>query len=310
MPTPAWLILLYTLPASKAAARLSLWRQLKRLGAVSLKTSAYIMPQRPEHEESLQWLAQQIREHGGEASLLRSAEVDTISPHDVIDLFQAARSEDYLEILTAANALEATGRRKTTAASSDLAIEAGRLKKRFAGVRKIDFFDCPKASEVKEVLAGLLPVEKPPKQGFPANIAAYQGRLWQTRPKPELDRVASAWLIKRFIDPTATFVFSPERNAFQNAVTYDMLHADFGHEGDDCTFETLVRRFSVNAPGLDEAAQIVHAADLEDAKFARTEGLGLLAVLRGWATQELADNGILQRGFDLMDGLLSHLKSR
>ena len=129
------------------------------------------------------------------------------------------------------------------------------------------------------------------------------GRTWQTRPRPELDRVASAWLIRRFIDEAAVFVFAAERTADRVTVTFDMVDADFGHEGDDCTFETLMRRFSLKAPGLPEVAEIVHAADFEDGKFPRTEGSGLLCVLRGWARQGLADEEILRRGLDLMDGL-------
>jgi hypothetical protein len=299
MPATTWLILLYTLPASRAAARLSFWRQLKRLGAVSLKTSAYILPERPEHEESMSWLAQQIRQEGGEATLLRSATVDTISPGEVIDLFQALRTEDYSEVLAAATALKAQGRGKL----GDMAPEVERLKKRFLAIQKIDFFDCPAKEKVRQALEALMPVKQAAKRGAAVKARDYQGRRWQTRPRPELDRVASAWLIRSFIDAKATFLFSADRSAHKGAVTFDMVDADFGHEGDDCTFETLLRRFSLKAPGLGEIAQVVHAADLDDEKFPRTEGAGLLAVLRGWARQNVADDEILRRGFDLMDGL-------
>lgn len=310
MSKPSWLILLYTLPASRAAARLSFWRQLKRLGAVALKTSAYVLPQRPEHEESLQWLAQQIREEGGEATLLRSADVDTLSPNDVIDLFQASRSEDYSAILAAAAALKPAGRRKPPTNPASIAAAAERLRKRFLAVQKIDFYNCPAAVRVRQALEALVPAKRAAKNGPIVKTAAYQGQCWQTRPRPELDRVASAWLIRRFIDAKATFIFSLERGAHKGAVTFDMVDADFGHEGDDCTFETLVRRFSIKAPGLAEVAEVVHAADLHDGKFPRTEGAGLLAVLRGWAGLGLSDEEILRRGFDLMDGLHHSLKGR
>ncbi len=310
MSNHSWLILLYTLPASHAAARLSFWRQLKRLGAVSLKTSAYVLPQRPEQEESLQWLAQQIRQEGGEATLLRSAQVDTLSINEVTDLFQLARTADYEELLAAAAALKPASSRKSAASGDIDPAEVERLKKRFAAIRKIDFFDCPAAGKVRQVLDGLLQVKKPAlKKNAPVRISDYQGRVWQTRPRPELDRVASAWLIRHFIDKKATFVFDAKAAADGATVTFDMLEADFGHEGDDCTFETLVRRFSLKSAGLPEVAEIVHAADLDDGKFQNTEGLGLMSVLRGWARQGLADDEILRRGIDLMDGLLNSLST-
>lgn len=304
MPEPAWLILLYSLPASHAAARLSLWRQLKRLGAVSLKTSAYILPQRPEHEEAMQWLAQKIRQDGGEASLLKSAQVETLSTQSVKDLFQEARRADYEEILTAAAALK--GPRKHRAAGS-LDTEIEKLRRQYLAVERIDFFACPAAEQVRMALDEFVPKAARVARKPLAKVADYQKRIWQTRPRPELDRVASVWLIRRFIDPKAIFVFGAERVPQRRIVTFDMVDADFGHEGDACTFETLVRRFSLRKPGLAVVAEIIHAADIEDGKFPRTEGLGLLAVLRGWAAQGVADEEILRRGSDLMDGLFQSI---
>jgi hypothetical protein len=310
MSAPSWLILLYTLPASRSAARLSFWRQLKRIGAVSLKTSAYILPQRPEHAESLQWLAQQIRQEGGEATLLRAATVDTLAPTEVIDLFQAARRDDYSEILAAALRLKRPAKVQSGERPADIAAEVERLKRRFLAVQKIDFFHCPEGVRVRQALDALTPSKHAAQRGRAVKAANYQELRWQTRPRPELDRVASAWLIRKFIDPKATFVFSAERGSHRGAVTFDMVDADFGHEGDECTFETLLRRFSLKAPGLAEVAEVVHAADLDDGKFPRTEGSGLLAVLRGWAIQGLADEEILRRGFDLIEGLHQSLKGR
>ncbi len=296
----SWLILLYTLPAKQASTRLSVWRQLKRLGAISLKTSAFILPDRPEHEESFQWLAQSVRQNAGDATLLRAAQIDTLSDREVIDLFQETRASDYREILDSIKTLRPAKSRKT----APDAAEVERLKSRYQAVRRIDFFDSPLAQEVANGLNSLLPAPLgiSPK-GPKVKSKNYQNRQWQTRPRPELDRVASAWLIRHHIDPVATFVFSHDRGAFPDAVSYDMVHADFGHEGDECTFETLVRRFGLRSKGLAELAAIIHAADVEDGKFSKVEGLGLLAVLRGWGQMGLPDDEILQRGLSLMDGL-------
>ncbi len=300
MPETCWLILLYTLPAKQASTRLSVWRQLKRLGAVSLKTSAFILPDRPEHEESFQWLAQSVRQNGGDATLLRAAQVDALSDKEVIDLFQESRASDYREILLSVKALRPAKSRK----AEPEAAEVERLKSRYQAVRRIDFFDCPVARDVADALQALLPVPSGiSTKGPKVKAKDYQKRQWQTRPRPELDRVASAWLIRHHIDPAATFVFSQDRGAFPDAVSYDMVNADFGHEGDDCTFETLLRRFGLRGKGLAELAAIIHAADVEDGKYPKVEGLGLLAVLRGWRQMGLTDDEILQRGWSLIDGL-------
>jgi len=292
VPSPAWLLLLYTLPAKQSAARLSLWRQLKRLGAVSLKTSAYVMPDSPAHLESLQWVGQQVREQGGEASLLRVAEIDGMTEADVKQLFQSARTADYDELL----------------ARMDTEDDAGRLASRYEAIRRIDFFNCETGHRVAEKLDAMARRGS----GRPAvrslKTAHYQGRTWLTRPRPEVDRVGSAWLIARFIDQTSRFVFGTHPDQFPGALPYDMVDVEFGHHGDACTFETLAERFTLrNDPGVVGIAAIIHDADLTDGKFGRQEGLGLLAIFRGWAAIGWPDERILEQGFACFDGLYQSL---
>src|SRR5438132_1164669 len=108
--------------------------------------------------------------------------------------------------------------------------------------------------------------------GSHRKTGAYRGRVWQTRPRPEVDRVGSAWLIQHFIDPKARFVFSGEPESSPDAVRFDMFGGEFTHVGDDCTFETLMKRFKLRDKRLKEIAQIIHDGDLDDNKFGRPEG--------------------------------------
>src|ERR1700694_2959766 len=129
-----------------------------------------------------------------------------------------------------------------------------------------------------------------------------------TRPRPGIDRVSSAWLIRRFIGPKARFVFGTEPVAHPDAIPFDMFVSQgFGHRGEDCTFETLYKQFAIRDVTVKRIAQIIHDADLGDEKFGRAEGLGLDKVLNGWAKQDLPDDELLQRGMDLIEGLYESL---
>ena len=308
MSAHSWLLLLYSLGSKQGAARLSLWRQLKRIGAVSLKTSASILPYRPELYESFQWLGQRVREQGGDATLVRAAHVDGVSDEELVALFQKARSADYEEIMSAAKALLPRKAKRLKQAPEGL----DKLRARFEAVRQIDFFECPKATDA-EMLLHRLTAGGSPKATTSSKLLSrknFQGRTWLTRPKPEVDRIGSAWLIQKFIDDKATFVFGHDPAKFPDAIPYDMVDVEFGHHGDDCTFETLVKRFGIKDRAVNEIAAIIHDADLGDEKFGRMEGIGLLAVFRGWAKMGLSDKEILTRGFQCFDALYEVLKAK
>jgi hypothetical protein len=296
----SWLLLLYGLPSKHGAARLALWRQLKRIGAVPFKTSAYVLPDRPELYESFQWLAQRVREQGGEATLIRAAKVDGVTDGEVVRLFQQARAADYTEILKDARPLLPPKGRKAKSAADGL----DKLTARFEAVRQIDFFECPAAAQCEALLRRLSAGGAAMKNARTLSPKSFRGKTWLTRPHPEVDRVGSAWLIARFIDPEAKFVFDVNADAFPDALPYDMTGVEFGHHGDDCTFETLLNRFSLSKDrALRQIAAIIHDADLGDGKNGRTEGTGLLAVFRGWARAGWTDDKILEYGFACFDGL-------
>ncbi len=306
MNTLPWLLLMHSLPAKSGALRLFLWRQLKRMGAVSFKTSAAVLPDRPELVESLQWLAQRVRQQGGEATLVHVRQIDGITDHEIVTLFQQARAADYEEILAAARTAEAS---QGTEVEKALGGEVEKLVARFQAVRQVDFFDCPAAALVERLLEQLRHRGQAPVAPV-LTKRDYLQRVWLTRPRPEVDRVGSAWLIRRFIDPKAAFVFGADPADYPDALPYDMVGVEFGHQGDDCTFETLMKRFGLEEASLRHIANIIHDADLGDGRHGTQEGAGLLAIFRGWAQMDWTDAEILARGFDCFDALHHQVATR
>jgi hypothetical protein len=180
------------------------------------------------------------------------------------------------------------------------------VRQRFQEVTAIDFFNSPLRSRVENLLARAAEAgneEAHPKKGKRSS-KEYMGRIWMTRHRPGIDRVSSAWLIKNFIDPKAKFIFGSDPAAQPEAIPFDMFHAGgFGHRGNDCTFETLIKEFGIADPKIVAISQMIHDADLGDEKFARSEGTGLDRVLIGWAQQGISDEELLHRGMQMMEGL-------
>jgi hypothetical protein len=129
-----------------------------------------------------------------------------------------------------------------------------------------------------------------------------------TRPRPHIDRIASAWLIKRFLDPDATFAFADRADAAKKGVPFDVLGAEFGHHGEDCTFETLLKRYGLKDRRLQAIAEIVHEADLDDGKFTRPEARGVELAVSGLVAAIADDHELLERGMALFGGLYATLK--
>ncbi|MEY4487674.1 MAG: hypothetical protein RIQ79_182 [Verrucomicrobiota bacterium] len=303
-----WLLLLYTLPAKKSAGRVSLWRKLKKMGACLLKTSAYVLPDEPAHFERFQWLVQQVREEGGEATLARVTRLEGLSNDELARLFNEARAEDYAGVGKSLGQLLSANRKKIAPDFPDV---IAKLRRQFQDIRGIDYFACPVAHDVELLFARADALSRP-KAKSPAVLETqkYQGRQWLTRPSPEIDRVGSAWLIRRFIDPRAEFVFARDLGAHPDALPYDMNDVEFTHHGDDCTFETLLKRFAIANPAAQRIGQMIHDADLEDEKFGRPECTGLDLVFKGWAKQGLADADILEKGFACFDALHAALSRK
>jgi len=301
----AWLLLLVRLPATHSAERVAIWRKLKKSGAIQIQTSTYILPDDPPRHETFQWLTQHIRDTGGDATLVRVREIEGLSNERIIELFNTARAKEYASLREMLRPLMARSTR-----TSNLDGRFDRIRKQFREIRETDFFDSPKAKDLETVLRKLEETQPKSKTQPKLERRDFRDKIWLTRPRPEIDRVGSAWLIRKFIDPKAKFVFGNKRGLNRRVVTFDMLGGDFSHDGDDCTFETLIRRFGIQDKAVRKIAEMVHDADLGDDKFQRTECIGIDRVLKGWAKEGLSDQEILRRGFECFDALCVFLRPR
>jgi hypothetical protein len=306
MKQASWLLLLFSLPTNRNTERVAVWRRLKKLGAVQITTSTYLLPDQPVQHEQFQWLAQQIRDYGGDSTLVRAQEIEGLTKEKVVAMFNDVRAKDYAELRKPLQRF-ITGRKKMDAETA--AGELERLTRQFREIRKVDFFDSARGHDIAMLLRR---AEGPKRSRQPEtlDIKQYQGKTWLTRPRPEIDRVGSAWLIARFIDRKPKFVFAPAADAVSEAIPFDMLDAEFSHHGNYCTFETLTRRFTISDKSLAKIGEMIHDADLDDARFQRVEAVGIDRVLKGWAKQGLSDQEILRRGFECFDALYAFLQRR
>jgi hypothetical protein len=294
----AWLLLTFTLPTKRASQRVEIWRKLQRYGTVPLGNSGYLLPSDASNEERFQWLATAIRKYGGEASVVRVESIDNLSTPKLKSQFSGARNREYQDLIRQIQTIRATSERRGEARLS-------RLRNRFQEIVGVDFFDSPLQERVRALLEEASSLRSA-KAGVrvKVNPKDYKNRMWVTRPRPGVDRCASAWLIRQFIDRKAQFTFASEDQVPVRAVPFDMFHeAGFGHRGGDCTFETLEKEFRIRDPRVAVIGQMIHDADLLDDRFGRKEGYGVDEILKGWAQQGLADEKLLERGMELIEGL-------
>jgi len=295
-----WLLLTFTLPTKRASQRVEIWRKLQRYGTVPLGNSGYLLPNNPSNEERFQWLATAIRKYGGDASVVHVNSIDNLSKPQLIGRFAEARAREYQELIRELQTFF------STRVEGKGAGRLSRLRNRFQEIVGVDFFDSPLQKRVQELLEQATRSNAARSRSAATKIdpKKYKGRVWVTRPRPGVDRCASAWLIRNFIDAKARFAFAPEDRVPSGAVPYDMFHEEgFGHRGEDCTFETLTKQFHIRDPRVGVIGQIIHDADLLDDGFGRKEGYGVDEVLKGWARQGTPDAKLLERGMQLIEGL-------
>jgi hypothetical protein len=229
--------------------------------------------------------------------------IDNISTPQLIGRFADAREREFQELIRELQEFSSLPVQKRAVG------RLSRLRTRFQEIVEVDFFDSPLQKRVAELLSradeSRLAKRMPPAAQIKPQD--YKGRVWMTRPRPGVDRSASAWLIRNFIDPKARFGFAPEGQVPGGGVPFDMFQCGFGHRGDDCTFETLQKEFRIRDRKVRVISEIIHDADLADGKFGRKEGYGIDEVLKGWARQRISDQQLLDRGMQLIDGLYHSL---
>jgi hypothetical protein len=304
------LLLLVGVPPQPSSLRVRVWRRLRSIGAVPLKRSAYLLPDTPERYEDFQWLAQEIQREGGEATLIRVQQIENVSEADVLRLFHEPRNQDYRQLAARYRKLLQSLDQKSAAKNARGQEELARLAKEHQHVRDIDFFDAPGGAEVRrleEVLAmRTRRSESARREEAPAlDLSAFRRRRWVTRPRPHIDRIASAWLIKRFIDPEAEFVFAEPAKFPKDAIPFDAPNVELSHQGEDCTFETLVKRARLRDRRLTRLAEIVHEADLRDGKYPHEEARGIDVAIRALLAASPDDHQVLAQGMALFEGLYS-----
>lgn len=314
-----WLLLIHQIPPKPDYLRVKIGRRLQRVGAVAIKNSVYVLPRSAETQEDFQWIVREIREGGGDALIADAELVEGLSDGEVRGLFAAARDQDYAALLRDGKPLlrAASARRSRSAAQRrQLEQEAAKLRRRFDAITAIDFFGAPKRALVQDVLDDLQRRLAPVKQAAGAaastiGAAGYRGRTWVTRRDVHVDRIASAWLIRRFIDLEARFRFvDPDGYAHREGeLRFDMFEAEFTHVGDACTFETLSARFVSDDGAVGEIGEIVHDVDCKDGKFQREEAPGLRRMIAGLAAAHAADEARLERGAALFDDLYAAFAS-
>jgi hypothetical protein len=311
----SWLLLIHQLPAKPAYARVKVWRRLQVLGAVTVKNAVYALPSNEETQEDFAWLAREIVELGGEALVCEAELVEGLDDRQLIEMFIAARNEDYARLLDEARDLER--RLDADPADGEVASQTGRLRKQLSEVAAIDFFAANGRAPAEQLIARLetrlqersdaMTME----QRLSPAQSALANKIWVTREHVQIDRIASAWLIRRFIDPAARFKFVPGRSYTprQGEVRFDMFEGEYTHEGDRCTFEVLVGRAGLEDAALTAIGEIIHDIDLKDGKYGREETAGIRTVMAGIAAAHRDDEQRLARGAAVLDDLYESFRS-
>ena len=317
-PEAEWLLLIYLLPAKHSHARVQAWRRLQRLGAVALKNSAYVLPYSAEAREDFEWIKNDIVGSGGQAMVLVARAPEAATRDEIVRTFQSARAEAFDELAREASTLlERFSRSPTSRAKGSGRRESRqairRLRERFEDVVRVDFFGTPARDRVAELLAR---IEQGARKGATMktstraskiNPAGYRGKTWLTRPRPGVDRMSSAWLIRRFIDPDAKFIFgdpSKTRDAIpRGAILFDTFEAEFGHHASHCTFETLCDRFGIADDGARWIGRIVHDLDLKDQTYKLPEGAATERLVEGLRQMYSDDTELLAQGMVMMEAL-------
>jgi hypothetical protein len=333
MATGAWLLLIYQLPSRHSPARVKVWRRLQRIGAVLLKNSAWAMPESAEAREDLEWLKAEIVASGGEAMVLVGHAPQQAAQDEIVAAFRdapgpeatlrKARRNRFALVAPAGRSPKPGGEadlsrrssQRTAGAKADqsagraLPQALRRIRERARELDAIDFFRSPSNDEVAQLVAqlerharrGQAMKSSTETDGATLAVKDFKKKVWVTRPRPGVDRMASAWLIRRSIDPNATFVFRTKPRGSE--IPFDMYTGDFGHHGELCTFETLAARFALRDPAVASIAQIVHDLDMKEARYNRPEAAAVGRLVEGLRQMHKDDGALLEQGIAMFEAL-------
>lgn len=311
-----WLLIFYSVPSHPVSARMKIWRKLAKAGAVQLKGAVYILPASEEHEELFQWIIGEVKSLGGDGAFVRTPRVETIPDGEVRELFNRQRDDEYRALNKVLDGLERAVQSPRKDSDEDVrrkvAAPMASARKTYDDIVGRDFFQAPLGSAVAKrirafdaavtALQGPGPVKQAPLSRKDAG--RYRRKVWVTRKRPFIDRMASAWLIRKFVDPEATFRFIDEKERGglgPGEIAFDMQGGEFTHHGDLCTFEVLVRSFGIKDKAVRKIAEIVHDLDLKDDKYGNAAGSGIEEVLTGIRKTVKDDAEMLEKGIAVFE---------
>lgn len=314
-----WLLFFYSVPSRPVANRMKIWRRLTQAGALLFRGAVYILPYNDEHYEFYQWLTEEVNGMGGEAAFVQVERVEGIEDKEIIELFNRQKEKDYLRI---EKGIEEIDRRLQnikkggqTFVSKKLLDQFDKIEKDFETTLKTDFFSSKASAVIKksitkikeelERLENIQSVSKPISLPH-RDTKDYRGKIWVTRSRPFVDRMASAWLIKRFIDPEATFKFIKQDKMVsreRDFIGFDISGGEFSHLGDMCTFEILMKSFKLSDKRLKKIASIVHEIDIKDEKAKVPESKGIELLLTAIRKTSKSDEEALNRGMEIFEML-------
>jgi hypothetical protein len=323
-PEGRWLLLIHQIPLKPAYFRVKIWRRLHGLGAVAIKNSVYVIPKNEETLEDFQWILREIVQGGGEASICVADFIEGLTDDQVQAMFQAARDADYAQIAEEArsvlDSVPASASAITDEDRTGIEANLSRLKKRFSSVTALDFFAAPGREPAETVMKQLeerlkearSKTEIDEAERGKRHLGDLRGRTWVTRKAVYVDRIACAWLIRRFIDPDAQFRFVSGRGYRPRAgeLRFDMFEGEFTHEGDLCSFEVLSKRFFPEDQALVHIGKVIHDLDFKDAKFKKSETAGIGGLMKGLAAAHKSDEARLDRGKAILDDLYEYFRRK
>jgi len=313
-PAPAlgeqrWLVFVHQLPARPSNARVKTWRRLQQLGAIPVKNAVYVLPNSAQSTEDFEWLRGEVVALGGQASLFEASSINGVEEGQLIEHFRKARGEDFSRLNKDVKTLRTQLRQSVRRVGTD--VRALRtLRERYEQIRRHDFFSAPGGQEAQAALVELdAGARRPPAEPVKAperhlDVRDYQRRTWVTRPRPGVDRFASAWFIRRFVDPGAQFAFATAPERLPDAVPFDMYQTGgFKHEGDRCTFEVLQDRFGISNASVRRIGEIVHDLDLKDDRFRSPHAPTVGLLVEGLRASIPEDVDLLTQGIALFEAL-------
>jgi hypothetical protein len=309
-----WLILVHQLPPRPSNLRVRVWRRLQQVGAVVLRNSLYVLPSTDETKEDFNWVREEIVSSGGQVSVLEGSAVDGYTDAELVQQFRTARNDDY-ERLAEDGTATATkfSRASRRAKRQPLERELRRLRERLASITARDYFGAPGRGDAEQVVAAIEAMRNgsaPEPRASRLKARDFKRRIWVTRPRPGIDRMASAWLIRRFISSDARFVFAmPNTHLNGRHLAFDMPDVEFGHHGAHCTLETLMHRFGIADAGVVAVSRVVHDLDLKESRYAMPECAAVSRLVDGLRATYSDDAELLEHGMVMMEALYQSFAS-